>query len=131
MLQKINSILKIVLPAFLVFYVSSCKVGKEYQRPELELPKQFNTVSYADTSSIADIEWKNFFTDTTLQGLIDRGLKYNHDLLFAIKNIDIAQRQVKQSKALQWPEVNILVSGQITRPSDNSLNGLSANSFLG
>ena len=46
----------------LVSFISSCKVGKEYQRPELELPKQFNDVSFADTSSIADIEWKKFFT---------------------------------------------------------------------
>jgi NodT family efflux transporter outer membrane factor (OMF) lipoprotein len=106
-------------------------MGKEYQRPELELPKQFTAVSYADTSSIADIEWKKFFTDTTLQGLIDRGLKYNHDLLIAVKHIDIAQLQLKQSKMLQLPEVNLLLTGQISRPSDNSLNGISLKSFLG
>src|SRR5688572_1520291 len=96
--------------------ISSCKVGKEYQRPELELPTQFNTVSFSDTSSIADIEWKKFFTDTTLQGLIEKGIKYNHDLLIAIKRIDIAQQQVKQAKALQLPEVNLNVAGQISRP---------------
>ncbi len=77
------------------------------------------------------MNWKNFFTDTTLQGLIEKGIKYNHDLLIAIKRIDIAQRQVKQAKALQLPEVNLLISGQISRPSDNSLNGLSLKNFLG
>jgi hypothetical protein len=45
----------------LLVIISSCKVGKEYQRPALELPNQFSNVSFADTSSIADIEWKNFF----------------------------------------------------------------------
>ena len=114
----------------------SCKVGKEYQRPELELPKQFSTdqaqaISFADTSSIADIEWKNFFTDITLQELIQKGLQYNHDLLIAIKRIDIAQLRAKQSKSLQYPEVNFLVAGQISRPSDNSLGGISIKSFLG
>ena len=118
------------IPLLLIF-LSACRMGKEYQRPELELPKQFSTVSFADTSSIADIEWKNFFTDTTLQGLIERGLKYNHDLLIAVKRIDIAQRQVKQSKSLQLPEVNLLVTGQVSRPSDNSLSGVSLKSFLG
>src|SRR6478736_5441745 len=29
--------------------ISSCKVGKEYKRPDLELPQQFNNVSFADT----------------------------------------------------------------------------------
>ena len=74
---------------------------------------------------------KNFFTDTTLQGLIEKGLQYNHDLLIAVKRIDIAQRQVKQSKSLQLPEVNLVVTGQVSRPSDNSLGGVSLKSFLG
>lgn len=119
------------IPLLLILFLSACRMGKEYQRPELELPKQFSAVSFADTSSIADIEWKKFFTDTTLQGLIEKGLQYNHDLLIAVKRIDIAQQQVKQSKALQLPEVGLNVAGQISRPSDNSLNGLSLKNFVG
>ncbi|HSC36372.1 MAG TPA: hypothetical protein VLD19_00825, partial [Chitinophagaceae bacterium] len=65
--------------------ISACRMGKEYQRPELELPKQFTAVSFSDTSSIADIEWKKLFTDTTLQGLIDRGIAYNYDMQLAVK----------------------------------------------
>ena len=110
---------------------SACRLGKDYQRPALELPNQFNTVSYADTSSIADIEWKNFFTTPELQRLIDTGLRYNHDLLIAINRIDIAQQRVRQSKALQLPEVNFQAMANITRPSDNSLNGISIKNFIG
>src|SRR5688572_13176430 len=115
----------------LVIFISACTVGKQYQQPELELPKQFQQVSYADTSSIADIEWKNFFTDTDLQGLIQKGLQYNHDLLIALKRIDIAQQQVKRARVLQLPELDLSITGQYNRPSNNSLNGLSAKSFLG
>ena len=131
MMKKIDRKQYIYIPLSLLLFISSCKVGKEYQRPELELPGQFSTVSFADTSSIADAGWKDFFTDTTLQGLIEKGIKYNHDLLIAIKRIDIAQRQVKQAKTLQFPEINLLIAGQISRPSDNSLNGLSIKNFLG
>lgn len=131
MLQNINSRLKFIIPSFLVFYVSSCKMGKEYQRPELELPQQFNAVSYADTSSVADIEWKKFFTNPDLQNLIDKGIRYNHDLLIAMKRIDIAQARVKQAKLLQLPNLDFQATAQVNRPSDNSLNGLSAKSFLG
>jgi NodT family efflux transporter outer membrane factor (OMF) lipoprotein len=131
MLQKTNGKRKIILAVFLAFYLLSCKMGKEYQRPELELPKQFNTVSYADTSSIADIEWKKFFTNPDLQNLIDKGIRYNHDLLIAIKRIDMAQARVKQAKLLQLPDVDFQMVAQVNRPSDNSLNGLSAKSFLG
>ena len=125
-----NRFLKIIIPLSSIIFISSCKVGKEYQRPELELPKQFNNVSFADTSSIADIEWKKFFTDLDLQTLIDKGIKYNHDLLIAIKRIEIAQQGVKQAKALQLPELDLQITGQVSRPSDNSLNGISIQSFL-
>lgn len=114
-----------------VLFLIACRAGKEYQRPALDLPNQFNQVSFADTSSIADIPWKTFFTDTTLQGLIERGLANNHDLLVAIKRIDISRARVRQSRLLQLPEVNLLLSGTINRPSDNSLNGLSIKTFLG
>lgn len=123
-----------IISAGLLIFLSACRLSKEYQRPQVELPQQFSQssqVSFADTSSIADMEWKNFFTDATLQELIDKGLKHNHDLLAAIKRIDMAQLQVQQSKALQLPEVNLLVSGQVLRPSNNSLNGLSLKNFLG
>lgn len=130
MMKKINSKYYSMLFLFVAF-ISACKTGKEYQRPELELPAQFNAVSFSDTSSIADLNWKSFFTDTTLLGLIEKGISYNHDLLMAIKRIDIAQQQVKQAKALQLPEVDLRVAGSISRPSDNSLTGVSLKSFIG
>jgi multidrug efflux system outer membrane protein len=129
MLQKIIRASHTLLAGMLLI-LASCNVSKEYQRPAMDLPKQFGDVSYADTSSIADIEWKQFFTDTALQGLITKGITYNHDLLIAIKRIDIANARATQAKALQLPEINLNVTGQINRPSDNSLNGLSIKSFL-
>jgi NodT family efflux transporter outer membrane factor (OMF) lipoprotein len=97
----------------------------------LELPKQFTSVSFSDTSSIADIEWKKFFANPDLQKLIHEGITYNHDLLIAMKRIEISQRQLKQANLLQLPEVNLQVTGQISRPSNNSLNGVSLKNFLG
>ena len=129
MINLIISRGSILLMTMVIF--SACRLGKEYQRPEVELPARFTSTSFADTSSIADVEWKRFFADTTLQRLIDRGINNNHDRLIAIKRIEIAQRQVVRSKALQLPAVNLQVGGQINRPSDNSLNGLSIKNFLG
>lgn len=120
-----------IILLLLIVFLSACRLGKEYQRPQIELPKQFNAVSFSDTSSIADIEWKKFFTNPELQELIEKGVNNNHDLLVAIKRIDIAQLRVNQSKALQLPQVDLAVSGQISRPSNNSLNGLSLKNFIG
>lgn len=116
------------LPLLLLY---ACRVGKAYQRPEVELPEQFNGVSFSDTSSIADIEWKNFFTDPALQGLIEKGIHYNHDLLLAVRRLDVAQAQLRQSRLLLLPDINLQLTAQYNRPSKNSLNGISINSFLG
>ena len=133
-IEQFATLSKTPIAVLLLFSIISCKVGKEYQRPDLELPKQFNStevITFADTSSIADIEWKVFFTDPTLTDLIQKGLQYNHDLLIAIKRIDIATLRSKQAKSLQYPTVDLTVTGQISRPSDNSLGGISIKSFLG
>lgn len=117
--------------AGLLIFLASCKIAKEYQRPEVELPTQFSTTSFADTSSIADVEWKQFFNDPSLQSLIEKGITYNQDLLIALKRIDIAKQQANQANALNLPQVDLQITGQINRPSDNSVNGISAKSFLG
>lgn len=120
------------IPLFMLMTVlaASCKVSKDYQRPELALPREYRNVTFADTATIADVEWRKFFPDTTLQGLIQRGLAYNYDLQLALKRIDIAEQQVKQAKFLQIPSLDVQVTGTYNRPSSNSLNGISASSFL-
>ena len=62
MVQKINS-KHFAITLLLMLFLASCKLGKEYPRPEVELPAAFSPVSFSDTSSIADIEWKNFFNE--------------------------------------------------------------------
>src|SRR5215204_2257233 len=121
----------LIIISFSVIILSGCRVGKQYQQPMLDLPKQFNGTSYADTSSIADIAWESFFTDKTLRGLISKGLAHNHELLIAIKRIDISQQQLKQSKLLSLPDANFQINAMVNNPSNNSLNGLSLKNFLG
>lgn len=129
MTSRINSIKWPLM--LMALWLGSCKMGKNYQRPETAAPAQFRTVTTSDTSSIANIEWKQFFTDTTLQGLISRGIANNYDMQVAVKRIDAANAQVKQSRLSQLPSVTLNVTAQTTRPSDNSLNGLSTKQFLG
>jgi NodT family efflux transporter outer membrane factor (OMF) lipoprotein len=115
----------------MVLNLTACKIGQVYKQPSVDVPQQFNNTTFADTSSIADIEWKTFFTDTTLQGLINAGLQYNYDLQLAITNIQAAQQQLIQSKLLYLPQVSAQISAQTDYPSQNSLNGISTSSFLG
>src|SRR5689334_20064660 len=117
------------IPIFFIA-LAACNVGKNYQRPELELPQQFGNVAPSDTS-IGDMNWRNFFRDTTLQRLIDHALKGNYDLQLAMKRIDEAEAYVKQAKMNYTPEVLAQLSVASSIPAKNSLNGKSLESFIG
>lgn len=110
--------------------LSACKVSKDIQTPQAVLPANFRGDVVRDTTSIADIPWKSFFTDATLQKLIDSALVKNYDMQLAIKNIDAAQLLVKQVKWNYVPAVGLNVTASSSRPSDNSLNGISLAQFL-
>lgn len=108
--------------------LSACKVSKDINTPKTELPATFRSAATVDTTSIADIPWKTFFTDVTLQKLIDSAIIKNYDMQLAIKNIEQAQLLVKQVKWNYVPEVGLNITASTSRPSDNSLNGLSLSS---
>jgi multidrug efflux system outer membrane protein len=114
----------IVLLTLIMF---SCRTGRGYQRPTVLLPQAFNDASVIpDTNSIADITWKNYFSDSVLQRLIDSGISRNYDLQYALRNINIAESQVKQAGWLWVPQLNAGLSGQYNRFSDNGLSGSNA-----
>src|ERR1700682_2106384 len=112
--------------AFLLLVFISCRTGKNYQRPSVLLPQSFNQASYAssDTNSIADISWRNYFSDPVLRMLIDSGISRNYDLKFALRNISIAQSQVRQARWLWYPQLTAGLSGLYNRFSDNGPSGI-------
>jgi outer membrane protein, multidrug efflux system len=114
----------------LVVGLAACRVGRDYKRPALALPDKFGDAAPSD-SSIAAIEWKKFFTDTTLQGLISRALSGNYDLQLALKRVDAADAYLKQAKVSWLPTISGQAGVSTTFPSKNSLNGASLSQFLG
>ncbi|MDB5136905.1 MAG: transporter [Mucilaginibacter sp.] len=116
--------------AFLLVVLSACNVSKNIETPKPALPANFrNAATTSDTSNIADIEWKNFFTDATLQKLIDSAIVKNYDMQIAVKNIEASQLLFKQVKWNYVPQVDLNVTANSTRPSDNSVTGLSLSQY--
>ena len=60
-----------------VLTLGSCKIGKSYVRPELNLPDSL--AQHQDSLSFGDKEWWQIYTDSTLRSLIDRALEHNKD----------------------------------------------------
>lgn len=110
---------------------TACKVSQDIETPKDAIPENFRDVAYNDSISVADLGWKEFITETSLQKLIDSAVTRNYDLLIAQKNIEQAQWQLNQAKWGNVPDLNLQVTGTSNRPSDNSLNGLSTSTFLG
>jgi hydrophobic/amphiphilic exporter-1 (mainly G- bacteria), HAE1 family len=120
-----------VIALILMVGLGSCKVSKDVATPDAGLPTQFRSAQNADTASAADIPWRNFFADADLQRLIDSAIARNYDMQVALQNIRSAQLVLRQSKLGYWPDVNLQVAGTYTRPSNNSLTGISDKEFLG
>jgi len=120
----------IISLAFILLIVSACNVSKDIETPKPALPDHFGTAAAAsDTSSIADIGWKNFFTDLVLQKLIDSAIAKNYDMQIALKNIEASQLLFKQVKWNNVPQVDLNVTASTDRPSNNSLTGLSLSQY--
>lgn len=94
----------------LLFAFSSCKIGKKYARPELNLPESIE--SGADSSSVADIPWESLYTDPVLQGLIVKALDNNKDMLIAAARIKEMVATKRISFAEQFPEIGANVYSQ-------------------
>lgn len=121
----------IYITALLLLSLTGCKVSKDISIPNDAAPAAYRNVNTADTSTIADIQWKHFFSDNNLQQLINSAIDNNYDMQVAVKNVEAAQLIVQQSRLGNLPQADLQAIGSINRPSDNSLNGLSLSKFVG
>jgi NodT family efflux transporter outer membrane factor (OMF) lipoprotein len=84
-------------------------VRKEYERPAAAVDeKLFRTdMLPQDSTSIANVSWKEIFTDPILQGHITKALENNLDVRIAVQNITSAEAYLKQAKAAYEPTLSI------------------------
>jgi outer membrane protein, multidrug efflux system len=116
--------------ALLLILLGGCKVSKDIQKPSPMVPDQFrNATLQSDTTSISEIRWNDFYTDKILQNLIDTALINNYDMQIALKKLESAQILLKQVKWNNVPEITFNGTASSSRPSDNSVTGLSIKQF--
>ena len=105
--------------------MQSCFVAKDYTRPELEETDHlFRTDNLpADSLSMADISWKDLFSDSYLQQYINEGLQNNLDIRTAIQQILVTEAYLKQGKAGYLPTVSATAQMTHQELSGNSQFG--------
>lgn len=112
------------------FSLQSCFVAKDYDRPQVEETQNlFRTDALqTDTLSMADMSWKELFTDPYLVQYIEQGLQNNIDIRVAIQQVLAAEAYAKQGKAGYLPSLNANASVAHQQMSKNSaLGALSSN----
>jgi len=121
----------IIFGLLLLVAAGACKVSKDLPVPANAAPAVYRNAISEDTLSIATLPYQEFFKEKAISDLIDTALVNNYDMQIALKNIESAALLFRQSKLGNLPALNLQVTANSNRPSDNSLNGLSISQFTG
>lgn len=110
---------KIIMPLLLIT-IAGCKVTKPYQMPANASPNGlYRDTTITDTTTLAQVPWRQLFTDTLLQGLIQEGVNNNLDLKIAVARIHQAEANFRQSKAAFFPSLSATASGSLQKSAGN------------
>jgi multidrug efflux system outer membrane protein len=110
------------LALVLVFLLTGCAVGPDYNRPAIVTPENYRGLQGTPTpDSLADIPWWEIFKDPVLQELIRESLRNNYDLRTAAARVEEARAQVGVARSSLYPQLNLNAGGiaeQVSRASD-------------
>lgn len=91
-------------PLSLCLAVAGCKIPAVISRAENKsTPASYDSSS--NTTTIASIPWRQFFTDPNLVSLIDTALKNNQELNSTLQEIEIARNDIRAKKGAILPTV--------------------------
>lgn len=123
--MKVISNIKMLLVAVVsVVTLASCMSRDKYVKSEEFNENVFRTDYLPkDSSTIAQISWREFFSDPILQKHIELALNNNLDIRIAVQNIAAADAFVKQSKAAYLPSISAGPSYTLQTQSLNSQFG--------
>ena len=84
----------------------SCNTSKHFKRDTVNTDNLYGSPATNDTATIAEKPWRDLFSETHLQKLIQEGLDHNPDLLVAVQKVYEAKAYFSQSRAALLPGIN-------------------------
>lgn len=106
-----------------LLFITACGIPKFNQRTEnKEVPEAF-LKSDADTVNIADIQWRDFFTDPNLISLIDTALANNQEYNIYLQEIMIRKNEISAKKGEILPSVDINAGAGFDKAARYTRNG--------
>ena len=106
-MQKL--IYKIIIVAAAILTLGSCSMYREYERPKLHyLDSLYRRLpDLQDSSSIAELSWREFFADTTQQEWSRLGISFNTDLSIARFKVEQAQATLHAARRAFFPRASM------------------------
>ncbi len=100
-----------IRPVFILLVVTfiavSCKVTHLGKFQEIRTDDSlYRDLDISDSANIALFTWREFFTDTCLQFIIEKSLRNNPDMEVAIARVKKAEAAFRQSRAEFFPSLN-------------------------
>lgn len=124
-MKSITKYKYIVILSAAVLVTGCGVVTKKYKSKELsqeQSDKLYRDQQSQDTVSMADLKWKEVFSDPHLQQLIEEGLANNYDLKNSILNIAQAEASFRQSKLAFLPSLSFVPQVTHNKSSQQALN---------
>lgn len=101
--------------------LTGCGIYKQYSRPDIEIEAQYrHAENTADTATITSLSWREFFTDTCLQALIEQGLQRNTDLQIARLKIEEAEAVLMNARLSYLPALSLSPEAGVGRYVGNT-----------
>ena len=92
-----------IISMFVLF--SSCRIGKDYTRIQLDMPENFREY-VEDTTCWADVKWWDVYADTNLRNLIVSTLENNMDMKIAAARVKELAARKKIQHSDFFPKVD-------------------------
>jgi multidrug efflux system outer membrane protein len=120
------------LPLVLALALAGCSFTPDYQRPDAPVPAAWPATAGAGATAqdaAVGADWRTFFPDPRLQGLIAAALEHNRDLRIAVARVDEARALAGLARADRFPTLDLAAQrAAALTPGDLSLTGRPTNS---
>jgi len=103
---------------------TACKIPALISKEEDKtIPAYYNTAQ--DSTNIASVKWRQYFTDSYLIAIIDSALKNNQELNIALREIEIDKNEIQARKGEYLPFVNLGGVAGVEKTGRYTWDGLS------
>ncbi len=106
---------------FLFGLITGCKLEQTARKESNVVPQSFSHTT--DTTTLANLNWRQYFADQNLIALIDTALKNNQELNIVLQEIEISKNEIRARKGEYLPFVGLRAGAGIEKPGRYTRDG--------